>query len=53
MQNLQHEQLAVACQAFNLVSFLLCNGLRAPVQWEEIHYKEVHLEKCHEEKALS
>ncbi len=41
MQKLQHEHLAVACQAFHLVSFLLWNCLRAPVQWEEIHLKEV------------
>jgi hypothetical protein len=43
MQKLQHEHLAVACQAFHLVSFLLWNYLRAPVQWEEIHFKEVFL----------
>ncbi len=40
---LQHEHLTVACKAFPLVSFLLWNCLRAPVQWEEIHFKEVFI----------
>ncbi len=43
MQKSQHEHLAVACQAFHLVSSLLWNCLRAPVQWQEIHFKEVFI----------